>query len=54
MDMQELLDWPTSVSFPAALPTPVESARANGDVRVLALMAEDWASVVKEYSHLSL
>ncbi|XP_040368897.1 cyclic nucleotide-gated ion channel 1 isoform X2 [Rosa chinensis] len=35
---QELLDWPSTTSFPMEFPTALESARANGDVRVLALM----------------
>ena len=47
---QELLYWPSTTSFPATLPTAIESARANGDVRVLALLTEDWVRVVNEYS----
>lgn len=47
---QELLDWPSTTFFPAELPTAFESARTNGDVRVLALMLDDWVSVVNKFS----
>ncbi|KAM5556185.1 hypothetical protein ABKV19_023859 [Rosa sericea] len=47
---QELLDWPSTTSFPMEIPTAFESARANGDVTVLALMLEDWVSVVNRFA----
>ncbi|PRQ58951.1 putative rmlC-like jelly roll protein [Rosa chinensis] len=50
---QELLEWASTISFPAKLPTALESARANGDVRVLALTFDDWFSVGHKFSSSS-